>query len=554
MRKNSDYRRLLRRASALSTLAGDNRFKVSAYDRAARIVEQRDTPIDPLIRAGTVRELDGIGDSIAALLEACAGQGEAALTALFEPRVPSSVVAMLDVQGLGPKKVRQLWNDEGIDSLEALEDAAKSGRLGQVSGFGAKTQTRVLTELARLARTRGMLPFARATRAVEAVAATLGDSAEALGAKVLTGGALSRAEEWVDAIELTVATAAAEAVQSAAHQAFGTPAFVDGVPLRITCTPPVSAGLAEVVATATEDHREALERRAQQHGLSLAAPDAWAEAARTPDAVYARLGLTPLPAPQRTGAALAALEEGWLPPAVHRGDLRGDLHMHTTWSDGAVDIAGMAEAAAARGLEYIAITDHSQALTIANGLDRGRLVAQMDAIDAYNANAPACRVLRGLEVDILDDGALDMDADVLERLDWVVGSVHSAFSQSSAAMTRRLLRAIDSGLIRAIGHPTGRKLGVRDGYAFDIAAVFDACESAGVALELNASPHRLDLGESLLREAMERPGLWLTLNTDAHSRSELDNARYGILVAQRAWIPGERILNTLDADSLLREL
>lgn len=554
MSSNATYRRALRRIAALSTLSGESRFKVAAYDRAARAIEGLEESLHERALAGTVQELDGFGASLARVIEDIAEHGRSPYADELEAALPAGVVDLLAVRGLGASKARKLWKDHGIESLDALEAAATSGTLASFKGFGAKTQTAILTELQRLKRVRGKVPYAQAWQ----IAADAASAASGTLARVALAGGALRADTLLDAVTLLVFGDHEQ--RGAAASAIRESGVGGDLSIRIEGAPLAQAGLARVLASSSEGHRDALAQRASAAGLSFDDPAGWGDAAATEVGVYEALGLPLLPAPLRADArSVSAAIEGWLPQILTMDHLRSDLHMHTRWSDGAVAIAEMAEAAAARGLEFIAVTDHSQALTVANGLDRDRVLAQIDEVVAVNASTAAgegarrCRVLTGLEVDILDDGSLDMDDDVLDRLDWVVGSVHRNFGMSESAMTDRLLRAIRSGRISAIGHPTGRKIGTRDGYGFDLDAILDACEIHNVALELNASPHRLDLDAELLGRVLERD-VWITVNTDAHSPRELANAAHGVAMAQRAWVPRDRVLNTLSLDGFRAEV
>lgn len=291
----------------------------------------------------------------------------------------------------------------------------------------------------------------------------------------------------------------------------------------------------------------ALQARAMARGLG----DLRALRATSTAALFALLGLPNLPPELLCDPRGLEASDDDIDALVSLDKMRRDLHLHTTWSDGGNTILEMAAAAAARGYDAIAVTDHSPSLTVARGLSPERLTAQIAELRA--ADAPV-RLFAGLEVDILADGQLDMEPALLDELDWVVGSVHGQMSQHSAVMTDRLLRAISSGRIDALGHPTGRILGGRPGFDFDIDAVFDACEVHSVALELNAAPERLDLNDNLLRIALRRPNLRFVINTDAHSVAELSQMHHGVRMARRAGVPASRVLNCLDAEAFARHL
>ncbi len=570
--ENGRYAELLEEIAALLEVSGANPFKVRAFERAARVVDTLPFPIEPRIDDGTVVELDGIGKSIAADLGQLRDRGSCEVLDDLRATLPAGILDVLRVQGLGPKKVRRLYEELGISDLSALESAARDGRIAALSGFGAKSQDKILAEVARVRSFAGRHPFARAWPLAATVLAALRALPGVERAEI--AGSLRRARETVKDLDFVVAAREPGPVMAAfvglrdveeviAHgETKSAVRFAGGIPADLRVVPPEVFGATLHHFTGSRDHNIAIRARAQRMGLRVSEWGVFREAdgegaapiaCATEEDVFAAVGL-PFIAPElrEDAGEIELAEQGRLPalPAVR--DMRGDLHMHTTASDGRHGIAQMAAAAQARGLGYIAITDHSRSLTIANGLSRERLLAQRAEIAAFNDQSPGLRVLSGLEADILPDGSIDMDTDVLEQLDWVVGSVHTAMAQPAEQMTARIVRAVRSGLISAIGHPTGRLIGQRDPYAYDFDAVLDACVEMGVALEINASPERLDLNDVLIRRVLERPGLWLTVNTDAHSTDGLGAMVFGVGMARRGGAPGARILNTLPIADFLR--
>lgn len=539
---NRRYAAVLREIATWMTLAGAGTFKVRAFERAARGVDQMEAPIHPQVVAGAATELANVGKSIAAELEAVArGDEPPALVALKE-EVPAGLYDLLALPGVGAKRVRELHERIGITDSESLRAAILDGSLGTLPGFGKKSETKLLTALDRLERMAGQLAYPRAARLAAELIETV-DRAASTAPRFAVAGGLARAEEFVTEVVIVTdaeAVTVRDAVDGTLEET--TVATRRDVPVRIVATEPHSFAWTAWVEASDDAHRADIEAL----GGARYADD---ERALAQD-----LGLPWIPAPQRVAGTLEAVREGWWTAPVEVSDLRADLHMHTTWSDGTVGVREMAEAARDRGLTHIAITDHSGSLRVANGLDRDRLLAQIDEIDALNATgALGIRVLTGLEVDILSDGSLDMDDGVLRRLDWVVASVHQSMRMNADTMTARIISAIETGLVSAIGHPTGRKIGKRDAYEFDLHAVLDACEDHGVALEINASPNRMDLREDHIRAVLERPDLWLTINTDAHSIGELANAHHGVRMAQRAGVPSDRVLNCLTVDDFVAE-
>lgn len=568
---NARYAELLEETSALMQVRGDNPFKIRAMQKAARVVSGLAESIDDRLDAGTIMDLDGIGKSLARDLEEMRSRGSTGLLDDLRASLPDGITDLLKVQGLGPKKVKKVYDELGIGDLDALEEAANSGQIASLAGFGAKSQARILTEIERLRRMAGRTPFHRAWPIAQQILERLRalDGVE----RAEIAGSLRRHRETVGDLDFVVASTepapimAAFAGMDEVTEVIGsgdtkTSVWLDGdfsADLRVV--PPEVFGATLHHFTGSKDHNVAMRSRALKRGLRISewgvfrvveGGDDELVASATEEAVYEAAGLPWIPPEIREDRGeIEAAESDDLPALIELSQIRGDLHMHTTWSDGRHSVAEMAEAARDRGLGFIAITDHSRALTVANGLDRDRLLAQMDEIDAWNEANDGFRVLKGLEVDILDEGAIDMDVDVLERLDWAVGSVHSRMRQDADTMTRRLVAAVESGLISAIGHPTGRLIGTRDPYEFDLAAVLDACEAHGVALEINASPERLDLNDRMIRQVLARPSLWLTINTDAHSTSMLGQMRFGVGMARRGGVTANRVLNALDLDAFL---
>lgn len=568
---NARYAELLEETAALMQVRGDNPFKIRAMQKAARVVSGLAESIDARLEAGTIRDLDGIGKSLASDLAEMRERGSTGLLDDLRASLPDGITDLLEVQGLGPKKVKKVYEELGIGDLDALEAAANDGRIASLAGFGEKSQARILTEIERLRRMAGRTPFHRAWPIAHRILDRLRELDGVERAEI--AGSLRRNRETVGDLDFVVASTEPGPIMEAfstmdeVTEVIGsgetkTSVWLEGdfsADLRVV--PPEVFGATLHHFTGSKDHNVAMRSRALKRGLRISEwgvfrvvedGDDELVASGTEEAVYEAAGLPWIPPELREDRGeIEAAESGGLPALIELSQIRGDLHMHTTWSDGRHSVAEMAEAARGRGLSFIAITDHSRALTVANGLDRDRLLAQIDEIDAWNAENDGFRVLKGLEVDILDEGVIDMDTDVLERLDWVVGSVHSRMRQDADTMTKRLVAAVESGLISAIGHPTGRLIGTRDPYSFDLETVLDACEAHGVALEINASPERLDLNDKMIRQVLARPSLWLTINTDAHSTSMLEQMKFGVGMARRGGATADRVLNTLDLDAFL---
>lgn len=567
---NGHYADLLEEAAALLQILDENPFRIRAYERAARVVRGLAPPVEDLLDRGEITDISGIGKGIANELQEFAIRRSSASLDTLRASLPENIGQLLQVHGLGPKRVRLMWTELGISDLRSLEDAANSGQLATLPGMGAKTVQNILKELDRLKRSAGRHPFHRARRAADELLAAL--QALPQVERIECAGSLRRGRDTVKDVDLVVASRAPAEVM----QAFVTlPAVVDiiahgetkssvilenNLPCDLRVVPPEVFGATLHHFTGSKDHNIAMRARAVKKGLRISeygvfqreGDDEKPIACATESDVFEALGLPWIPPEIREGEReIAHAESRTLPRLVELGDLRGDLHMHSTWSDGRHTIEAMALAAKALGLDYICITDHSQSLTVANGLDRKRLLKQLDEIAEVNAKNLGIRVFSGLEVDILEHGEIDMDDETLGRLDWVVGSVHQWMKQPREVMTQRVERAIRSGLIDAVGHPTGRLIGYRDGFDMDLDVIFEACAQSNVALEINASDRRLDLDSGNVQRALERPELRFVINTDAHSTRGLETMTYGVMNARRGWLTAERVINHLSVEDFV---
>lgn len=544
---NKEIARALEETAALIELTGGNAFRARALSSAARALRGIDEAAADRLTAGTLTDVDGIGEGLRAQIEDLLRRGSFDLRDDLLAAVPPGLPGLLRVRGLGTTRARRLWKEAGITSLDELEEAAAAGRLTDLDGFGKKTQATLL-ENARLqkkysARRRTADARAMAAPALEALRAADGV------ARAEIAGALRRQMETVAQLELVVAAKRPGAVQKALAawlpdeppRPVGDTLTLEGAleggfPLRVRIVPEQRFGTAWWWLTGSEDHCAAFEL---QHGAPEAHPD---EAA-----VYAEAGLPFIPPELREGRGeLEAAAEDALPVLITVEDLRGSLHNHSTYSDGSHSIRQMAEAARALGLEYFGLCDHSQSLGVANGLSPARVAEQQQAIRALNeefaADGSPFRIFSGIESDILKGGALDYDEDVLASFDFVVASVHQQMNMSEDDATERLVRAIENPHTTILGHATGRLLLSREGYPVDHEAVIAACAEHGVALELNANPYRLDLDWRHVRAATDA-GVLIAINPDAHATGELEHVKWGVAVARKGWLTAAQCLN-----------
>jgi len=541
----------LEEIAALLELKGENPFRVRAFANGARAVVGL-ADFEERLAGGTLTGVKGIGKGIASEVEALARGGASPLLDSLRVEVPEGLRALSTVPGLGPKKARALHDDLGIRSLAELEYACRENRLRTLKGFGAKTQEKVVEALRSMARRAGLLRRDDG-RALEEIADA---AARRAGGRAFAAGAYRRGEILLQGFDLVVAGDEPEAVlelvlaalpvkEVSAKARDGTARVLlrNGAEARVVAVPPGALGAALAAATGPEAHIRALGELRRARKGTEPRPLSW------PDepSFYAGLGLPWIPPEQRgDGSEVEAARAGRLPRILERSEVLGALHAHTTWSDGSGTVAEMLDAARAAGLAWIGISDHSPTAAYAGGLSPERLRAQQAEIDAEAAKRPDLAVLKGTECDILGDGALDYPPQVLDGFDFVVASVHSRFTMPEAEMTARVIRAVADPHTTVLGHPTGRLLLGRDGYALDVPEVLRACARHGVAVELNAHPARLDLDPEWMPLVREL-GVTVSIGPDAHEPAGFADLDHGVAVARRAGLGPERVLNARSA-------
>jgi len=561
---NAAIARILGEIGDLLEIKGDNPFKIRAYRNGADIVANHPHEFSRLA-PDDLRGIPGIGKDLAARIREIAETGDAAFHRELLAEFPPTILDLLHLQGVGPKTVAVLYRELDIRTLADLERAAIEGRIRALRGMGPKKEALILKALDERKRHAGRRLLPDAHDAAAALVAHLREHAPA--AHIEPVGSLRRGCESCGDLDILAAGAPASLMDAfvdyrlvervLAHGDTKSSILVSGgfqADLRLV--EPDSLGAALQYFTGSKAHNIALRDRAMGLGLKLneygvyRADDDTRLAGATEADVYAALGLPWIPPELREmRGEIAAAEAGGLPRLIERADLRGDLHAHTTETDGKDDIRTMAVAAREAGLEYLAITDHTRSLAMANGLDEPRALAHAAAIRRVDAEGVGIRLLAGVECDIRPDGTLDLDDDCLAAMDVVVASVHSGFNQEHQQMTERLLRALDNPYVDILGHPTGRLILRRDPYAFDFDAVAAAAAARSVALEINCQVDRLDLSDVHARAARDR-GVRIVISTDAHARAAFGRLRWGVLVARRAWLQPEDVLNTQPLDSL----
>lgn len=542
---------LLERTADLLDVLGEEAFRAQAYRGAARSLETLSAETPELLE----RDFTGIpkvGKGIAAELSDLARTGVFAPLAAAEAQLPPGLLDLFSVRGLGPKKLRALWQ-AGIDSPERLREACESGEVAALKGFGSKSATTLLAAVEFLLEARQHQHLSSGVSAVETLLAHLAPFDPRPSGEVRRGlETVNRAEVTVTGAVDAVAARLAGMLSSPEVQEAEITGTLGGVPVRVGVADGAARGALDLWLGGGEAYRAELSARATERGLSFSASGLRRDGERlaTPDEAAA---LRELDLPLRPAEYREPEHDGiWetLPPSeelVQVPDLRGMLHTHSVWSDGTASIREMAEEALRLGHGFLGTGDHSRAAHYANGLSVERLREQLREVrELQRAGLP---LVAGAEVDILDDGSLDYPDDVLSELDYVVASVHSAFTLDPARQTERLVRAASHPLVTILGHPTGRLLLRRPGYAFDLEAVLAACEASGTVVEINANAYRLDLDwRDVLRW---RTRLTFAVNTDAHAPPGLSDARYGVMMARKAGLTRERVINTLGQDELL---
>jgi DNA polymerase (family 10) len=565
--ENKEIARLLWETADLMEIAGEDSFRIRSYRNGATAVEGYPERIADILKdpERKVTDIPGIGKGLAFVLEELIARSSCERRDVLLQKFPPGALEFLKIQGLGPKSIALLFEHYRVGTIDELEQLCIEQKLRVLPRMGAKLEEKVLKSIAQYRQRTGRYLLSYA----EDMAGELtGYLAETPGIEQITpAGSLRRGRETVGDLDLLVTGPAAadvlerfvrfprvEEVLARGENKASAKVGREGLQVDLRALPRESFGAALQYFTGSKDHNVALRTRAvkmgfklSEYGLYRSADDARV-AGQTEAEVYEALGLRLIPPELRENLGeIERAAEGRLPELVEMGSMRGDLHMHTTESDGRVSLEEMAAAARERGYEYIAITDHSKSLAMTNGLDEARAVAFAAHVRELNRDGLGLRIFSGLECDILRDGAMDLANDALAELDFVIGSVHSHMNMEAAEMTDRLLRALECPSVRALGHPTGRMLLHRDAYPFDFERVVDEAVRRGVWLEINSSPERLDLGAHLIRTAKAR-GAKFIISTDAHHPRHLRSMRYGVITARRGWLAPADIMNTLPVE------
>jgi DNA polymerase (family X) len=558
--RNADIAEAFEELASLYELDGAVVYRVQAYRNAAKAIREAGVSVAEMARQGRAEELAGVGKTIAEKIDALLESGSIPSADKLKARIPPGLVAVTRMPGLGPKRARLLHEQLGVSSIDDLRLAAEQGRLKDVAGFGAKAEENVLAALSAGAdgrpKTRTLLSKALAVG--EEMVASLRDHPAAV--RVELAGSARRYADAVKDLDIVAATTDAKAlvehfgslpaldVVHSSGEAGARALTHSGLSVDLRIVPEEAFGNLLQHFTGSGRHNEALRTGAVKRGLHVSeygiADDESGDsiACATEEEVYERLGMQWIPPELRENRGeLEAARDGRLPTLIELDDIRGDLHMHTTLSDGHASIEEMAEAARELGYEYVAITEHSATHGFGDDVQADALLRQVEQIRALDVEG--ITVLAGTETNILPDGSLDYEDEVLEQLDWVIASLHTSFGLGEEKQTKRMVAAMHHPLVDAIGHPTGRLIERREAYALDIDQVVAAAVETGTFLEINANPDRRDLNDVYARAAAEA-GAMLVIDSDAHWPRTLANMRYGVATARRAWLTKDAVANT----------
>jgi len=556
--QNAEIAALLDQTAELLEIEGANPFRVRAYRRAARTIEGLPQSAACLVAAGReLSELPGIGEDLAGKIAQIIKTGHFAALDALKKELPGELGAIAALPGLGPKRVKRLYDELGVRSIADLRAAVEGGRLRKLKGFGEKIEQKLLAALEKptaAARFKLSATEAEAETLVALLKPAVGDG------QVVAAGSYRRRRDTVGDLDILATSRKPASVGDrlvgydnvaevlARGPTRTTVVLRSGLQVDLRVVPQESYGAALLYFTGSKAHNIALRGLAIERGWKLNEYGLFDGetriAGRTEEEIYKKLGLAFIAPELREDRGEVALAgKGKLPHLITLADIRGDLHAHTTWSDGVASISEMAIAAKARGYEYLAITDHSRHVTVAHGLDPGRVSQQIDEIDRVNAGLHGLTLLKGTEVDILADGRLDLPDDVLSRLDVVVAAVHYKFDLPRDEQTNRIIRAMDNPLVSIIAHPTGRLIGEREPYDVDVERLISAAAERGCHLEINAGPDRLDLND-IHAQAAKGAGVRLAISSDAHSTASLGWMRFGVDQARRAWLEAKDVINT----------
>ncbi|WP_410983480.1 DNA polymerase/3'-5' exonuclease PolX [Bacillus cereus] len=556
--------KLLETIGLFMELKGENPFKISAFRKAAAALESDDRSLSEI---EDFTKIPGIGKGTAAVIQEYIEAGTSEVLEELEKEVPSSLLPLLKLPGLGGKKVAKLYKELGVIDMETLQKACEENKVQALAGFGKKTEEKILEAIAQVGSRPERLPIVMVLPIAGEIEEKLSNIQEII--RFSRAGSLRRVRETVKDLDFIIATENPAAVREHLLQFDNMIEVIASgdtkVSVRLQYEYDISIDFRLVKPeefittlhhfTGSKDHNVRMRQIAKDKGEKISEygvenlETGEVKTFETEEAFFAHFGLPFIPPEVREdGKEIELIQE--YPNLIQFSDIQGDLHMHTTWSDGAFSIEEMVQACRARGYKFMAITDHSQYLKVANGLTKERLREQGKEIERINEKYPDITILRGIEMDILPDATLDFDDEVLAELDYVIGAIHSSFSQDRETIMKRLRTAIENKHVTMIAHPTGRLLGRREGYDVDTDLLIELAKETDTVLELNANPNRLDLSAKLLKQAQDA-GVKVAINTDAHTLEMLEDMETGVAAARKGWIQKDTVINTWDIERLL---
>ena len=568
--KNLELSRMFEQIARILKIKGENPFKIRAYEKVALVLENLAIDIETIYQQGGLNNIPGVGSAIAQKIEEFLTTGKLEYYEKLKETMPSGVIELLDISEVGPKTAKLLYEELGVDNIEKLEKAVRQHQIKDLPGMGEKSETNILRGIELYNRRKERVLLGTALPLAEEIVESLHQLTET--DKISFAGSLRRKKETIGDIDILVTSQKPEKIMKtftslpqvreilAEGPTKSSVITKDDIHVDVRVVEPISFGAALQYFTGSKAHNIKLRELAIKRGLKINEYGVFDSktdqriTGKEEEEVYRILDLPFIPPELREdrGEIEAALENK-LPRLLEYSQLKGDLHLHSKWSDGVNTIKQMAEAAKKKGYKYIAITDHSQSLKFAGGLSEERLREQVKEIQKLNQELDDFTILSGIEVDIKSDGSLDFSDEILSKLDVVIAAIHSGFKQESKMITERLVGAIQNRFVSIIAHPTGRLIGYRESYQVDIDKIMDMAAKTGTILEINAYPERLDLNDIYCRMAKDR-GIQLAIETDAHSIDGLEFMDLGVDVARRGWLEEKDIVNTLPLDKLLKRL
>jgi DNA polymerase (family 10) len=562
----AEIAQVFERIAQILELKGENVFKVRAYQNAARTLEGLDEDLEALVESGEIKSIRGIGKNLAEHIGELLDTGRLEEYEELRKSVPEGVLDMLAIQGLGPKKVRVLWEKLGIKTVATLELVCRQGRIAELPGFGEKTQEKILQGIQFLKRFRGQHLFCDAYAYAAELLEMIAEHKKTIRAEI--AGSIRRRREIIGDIDILASSKDSEPLMElfTSHESVEAVTAKGKTKSSVVLKNGINADL-RVVAddefpfalhyfTGSKDHNVAMRKLAKKRGLKLSEYGLFKGKKPTPckdeTAIFKALGLDYIePELRENMGEMEAAAAGTLPELVEWNDIKGILHVHSNYSDGTATIEEMATEAKELGMTYLGIADHSESASYAGGLTAGEIEKQHGEIDRLNKKLKGFVIFKGIECDITKDGTLDYDASVRKKFDFVIASVHSNFNMDERTMTRRICRAMEDPCCNMLAHPTGRLLLSREGYAVDLAKIIDCAAANSVCIEINANPYRLDLDWRWCRRAKEK-GVKLAINPDAHSPDGLQHTVFGVGIARKGWLEKDDVLNTMTSQALAR--